>query len=88
MKNRTACFTKQKTINALILLEETVTLDTFSIRREQPVKIKAYKIKFKTSELYLSKTSNNNPLTVSFSPFIPHFIIISLDDGVMYPSKF
>jgi hypothetical protein len=87
MKNMIACFTKQKTRNALILLE-TVTLDTLSIR-EQPARIKAYKIKFKTSGLYLSgNSSRNNPFSVSISPFSPHFIIISLNDGVMYPSKF
>ena len=86
------CFKKTKTNEARLQIDEMAWLPT--IRGEFNntqvwKKLKGYKIKFKHNNLYLDAfNANNHAFSMRQYPFSPYFIIVSLDDGQMYPSKF
>jgi hypothetical protein len=85
------CFKNNKTNEARLAIDEISNLPlvrgSFN-DREVWKRVKGYKIKFKEHNSYLdAHNGNGHAFSMSKNPFLPYFVIISLNDGQMYPSK-
>eukprot|EP00976_Prorocentrum_cordatum_P065861 1178077-Prorocentrum_minimum.AAC.1 len=86
-----ACFKNTKTNEARLAIDEISNLPLVrgSFNGSEVWKqVKGYKIKFKEHNSYLdAHNGNGHAFSMSKNPFLPYFVIISLNDGQMYPSK-